>query len=217
MLNQNMPVVMIGAGGHARVLLSTIQELKLSIIGVCDLKFNNIEEKSWFNVPILKNDTMVQQYDKDKVMLVNGIGKLPNDFRRREIFHHFKNLGYHFATLVHPTAWIDSSVILGEGVQVMAGVVIQAQAYIGDNVIINTRASVDHDCKINHHAFLGPGCVLCGDVKIHDNAFVGAGAVIAPGIQIGESSVIGAGAPIVRDIPAAQKILPTKNRTGQIS
>ena len=207
---------MIGAGGHAKVLLSIIQQLKLSILGVCDLRFRQSQEKSWCNVPILGDDEVITDYGTQEIMLINGIGKHINDFSRRDIFNRYKDLGYEFGTLIHPTAWVDPSAYLGEGVQVMAGAVIQVDAYIEKNVIVNTRACVDHDCQIGAHAFLAPGCVLCGNVKVENDVFIGAGAAIAPNMNIGNSAVIGAGTSVVRDVIGAQQILPAKIQTFEI-
>jgi acetyltransferase-like isoleucine patch superfamily enzyme len=70
--------------------------------------------------------------------------------------------------------------------------------------VVNSAASVDHDCWIGAHAFIAPGAVLCGGVHVGAGALIGAGAVIVPGVSIGEDAVIGAGAIIRRDVGSRQ-------------
>ena len=83
----------------------------------------------------------------------------------------------------------------------MAGAQIAAGATIAENVVVNNCASVDHDCLVGAHAFIGPGAVLCGEVRIGAHSFVGAGAIVLPGTLIGEESLIAAGAVVTRDVP----------------
>jgi UDP-perosamine 4-acetyltransferase len=84
----------------------------------------------------------------------------------------------------------------------MAGAVINAHAKIGELGIINTRASIDHDCEIGDGVHIAPGVTMAGNVTVGDGSLIGVGASIVPGIIIGSDSIIGAGAVVVRDVPS---------------
>ncbi|WP_019217566.1 LbetaH domain-containing protein [Legionella tunisiensis] len=99
----------------------------------------------------------------------------------------------------------------------MAGAVIQADARIGNNVIINTRTAIDHDCVIEDHVHIAPGAVLCGNVYVGKRAFVASGATLIPGVKVGNDAVVGAGASIVRDVPPRQLVLPAFIRRTEFS
>ena len=104
--------------------------------------------------------------------------------------------------MVHPAAWVDLSVELGPGAVVFAGAVIQPRTVVGAHAIVNTAASIDHDCRIGRFAHLAPGVHLAGTVTVGDGAFLGIGTVAIPGVTIGEWTQVGAGAAVVRDLPA---------------
>jgi sugar O-acyltransferase (sialic acid O-acetyltransferase NeuD family) len=106
------------------------------------------------------------------------------------------------AVVVHPSAIIDQSVVLGAGTVVFAGTVIQPGARVGTHVIVNTGASIDHDCAIGDTVHIAPGARLAGNVTLGDGVFVGIGAVITPGRTVGAWTRIGAGAAVVRDLAA---------------
>lgn len=95
-----------------------------------------------------------------------------------------------FATLVHPTAWVSPTARIGEGTVIMAGAVVQARAVIGRHCIVNTGASVDHDCILLDYVHIAPGAHLCGTVTVGEGALVGVGVGIAPGTFIPAWSVV---------------------------
>jgi UDP-perosamine 4-acetyltransferase len=95
---------------------------------------------------------------------------------------------------------------LGEGVQIMAGTVVQPGSKIGDNTILNTRSSVDHDCEIGAHVHIAPGVTLSGGVRVHDDAHIGAGAVLIQGVEVGASSLVAAGSVVIHAVPANTRV-----------
>ena len=204
------PLILFGAGGHAKVLLSLIQAAGLNVLGICAPELVHQGIDSWRGCPVLSlTDDNLKAYSQDQVALVNGVG---HQVRRQQLFEQFNAQGYHFPVLIHPHAYVDPSAILNEGVQVMAGAVIQADACIGNNVIINSRASVDHDCVIGDHVHIAPGAVLCGGVHVCQGAFIGSGATVTHGIKVSEKATAGAGVSVVRDIPSGCILLPASIR-----
>lgn len=205
------PLIILGAGGHARVLLSLIQAAGLNVLGVCAPELVEQGIDSWRGVPVLNlTDDNLAAFPPEDVALVNGVG---NQAGRQALFEKFKAQGYYFPVLTHPHTCIDPTVKLGEGTQVMAGAVIQVDTCIGNNVIINTQASVDHDCIIEDHVHIAPGAVLCGHVHVKKGAFIASGASVVIGIQIGAYAIAGAGVSIVRDVEAGCIMLPASVRT----
>jgi sugar O-acyltransferase (sialic acid O-acetyltransferase NeuD family) len=195
-------LVLLGAGGHAKVVLALARAAGRAVDGVCDPALARAGTLRWREVPVLGDDDALETLDPTAVELVNGIGQIVGSDARRRVFERCKHLRFRFASLVHPSAIVDASSILDEGVQVMAGAVIQPDCRIGANTIVNTRAGVDHDCKVGAHVHVAPAATLCGGVCIEEGAFIGSGATVIPGLTVGAGAIVGAGTVLVRDLPA---------------
>lgn len=202
----NLPIIVIGAGGHAKVLIDILHRAERKIIGCTDTNYG-LTGIRVMGEEILGDDEIILKYKPSEVHLVNGLGSIGKTNRRQRIFEKYEKLGYVFATLVHETAIISEEVGLAQGAQVMAGAVLQSGVHVMKNALINTSATVDHDCHISAHAHIAPRAVLSGAVSIGLSAFVGAGAVVIQGITIGHNAVIGAGAVILKDVPPEHKMV----------
>jgi UDP-perosamine 4-acetyltransferase len=207
-----LPIIVIGGGGHARVVIDTLLMLDCDILGVCDPALPP-GRPGPFGLAVLGGDDAVAAHAPDEVRLVNGVGAPGAAERRRAVFESFGRRGYGFVTVVHPSAVIGREVALGAGAQVMAGAVVQTGARIGCNAILNTGCRIDHDCLIGDHAHIAPGAVLSGVVTVEDGVFIGAGASVIPGMRIGRGAMIGAGTVVVRDVPAGARIVTPASRT----
>ncbi|MBM3567058.1 MAG: sugar acetyltransferase, partial [Alphaproteobacteria bacterium] len=137
----------------------------------------------------------------DKILLVNGLGSTETTAARRALYETFVKRGYRFAAVIDPLALITGPVEIGDGGQILAGAVLQPGAVIGANVIINTRASIDHDCIVGAHAHIAPGATLSGGVWVGDGAHIGTGASVIQNIRVGVNGIVGAGAAIIADVP----------------
>ena len=198
----SLPHILLAGGGHARVVLEVLRAQGKSVLGVTER-----DPAGFAGLPGLEclgDDQAILSRPPDSVLLVNGVGSTRS---RRKLFEDFKARGYRFATLVHPSAVVSDSATLGEGAQVMAGAVVQAGAMVGDNAIVNTRACVDHDCRIGAHVHLAPGTVLSGNVTIGDGAHLGTASVVIQGIHIGEDALVAAGAVVLRDVRGAATVM----------
>lgn len=189
------PVILLGAGGHARVLIDMLRINSFDLLGIIAP-----EPIAIGSAPYLGDDRKVLSYSPDSVQLVNGLGSAGSTQRRKEVFEFFIGYGYNFATLIHPSAVIASDVRLGSGAQIMAGSVIQTCTTIGANTIVNTRSSVDHDCIIGNHVHISPGVTLCGNVTIYSEVHIGAGSTIIQGRTVQQKSVVGAGSVVLSNI-----------------
>lgn len=204
------PVIIIGGGGHSKVIIDTLKRLNREILGVTVKNKNDADPL--LGVPKLGDDSVVGEYGYDSINLVNGIGSIPGISIRKTLFDDFKAKGYRFATIIHPHAFIANDVLIAEGAQIMAGAVIQPAVIIGENTIINTRASVDHDCRIGRHCHVAPGVTLSGNVSIDDEVHLGTAASVVQGVSVGKGAVISAGAVIYQNVQSGSRVYGQKSR-----
>lgn len=209
----SLPVIVIGAGGHARVLIDALQLNSVEILGIVDRDPALIGE-TILGHKVIGSDEEIFKQSKGRMSLVNGIGSVAVSKKRCELFEKFISKGYRFAKVIHPSAILAADILLGEGSQVMAGAVVQSGTRIGCNTIVNTRVSVDHDCVIGNHVHLAPGVTLSGGVTIDDGGHVGTGATIIQGIHIEKESLVGAASLVLKNVSARSKVLgvPAKQR-----
>ena len=204
--SMTLPVLILGAGGHARVLIDALLASSALIAGIVDPD-PMLAGATVLGVPVLGGDEIVCNYSPDEILLVNGLGSIRLPQRRQEVFERFSATGYSFAPVVHPSAVIAADVELAEGVQIMAGAVVQTGCHIGANAIVNTRASVDHDCVIGDHSHIAPGVTLSGGVTVGRSSHIGTGTTIIQGIGIGDSSLVGAGSLVLKDVPSGVTVV----------
>ena len=192
-------VYLLGGGGHGRVVLDALLSSGVAVAGILDPDLKAGDHV--FGVPVMGGDEFLDQFSLTEVLLVNGLGANPYVYNRMKLFEELRARGFSFDAVRHPSAVIGRECNFGISSQIMAGVVLQSRVRVGDNAVINTHASVDHDCVIGTHTFVSPGVVLSGDVLVGESTFIGAGAVVLPGIEIGINVVIGAGAVVIKSVP----------------
>lgn len=200
------PVIIIGAGGHAKVLADCLIKAGNRVLGFLD-NDKNKHDMRILNLPVIGDDEIVNEYSSQSVRLVNGIGSVCAPKLRQEVYQFFSDKGYNFLNIIHPTAILGQAISLGTGVQVMAGSIIQPGTKIQCNTIINTGAIVDHDCEVGAHVHISPGTTLSGNVKIGHRTHIGAGSTIIQGITIGSDCLVGAGAVVVKDVPEGATVI----------
>lgn len=198
-MNPQKSVIVLGAGGHARVLIDCLRLNHTLIHGITAPEFKAGD--FFCEIPILGGDDYLKGVDPAQVVLVNGVGTVKLSDKRKNLYDQCKQMGFSFLTVIHPGSHVAKDALLEEGVQVMAGAVIQPGTHVGINTIINTQSSVDHDCRIGAHVHIAPGAVLCGDVSVGDMSFVGTRASIIQGIVVGKSAMVVAGAVVTRPVP----------------
>jgi len=198
-MEKNLPIIVIGAGGHAKVVIDTLLSLSKEIIGMTDpsAELNN---RYIFNVPVIGTEDVICKYATDEIQLVIGFGSVRSTSPRKKTYLYYKKLGYSFADVIHPSVIIASEVQLGEGIQLMAGSIIQPCCKIGNNTIINTGATIDHDCYIGDHVHIAPGVTLSGSVIIGEGTHIGTGTKVIEKINIGRDCLIAAGSLVITNI-----------------
>jgi sugar O-acyltransferase (sialic acid O-acetyltransferase NeuD family) len=198
------PLIVIGGSGHAKVLISTLRLLARPVLGFTELDETLPE---LLGVRNLGGDPDPGCYSPREVRLVNGVGSTGSPARRQAVYQRLRSMGYSFETVIHPSAVIAPDVQIGEGVQIMAGVIVQTGARLGEDVILNTGSRIDHDCRIGAHAHVAPGAILAGNVQICSGVHVGAGSTIIQGRTIGAGAIVGAGAVVIRDVAEGTTVL----------
>ena len=208
----SLRLIMLGAGGHASVLHALAIASGHQIVGVCDPELAVNGTIAWRGVPVLGDDTALTTVNRSEFGLVNGVGQLVGSRARQIVYERMRRFGFDFPVLIHPAAWVADGVEMGCGVQVMAGVVIQPGSSLGENCIVNTNASVDHDCVIGEHVHIAPGVTLCGGVSVGSSAFIGAGSTVIQNVSVGKEAVVGAGAVVIKDLENGSKLIGTSTR-----
>ncbi len=200
-------IIILGGGGHARVLISLIRaDARYEISGILDpgLKRETMVD----HIPVLGGDNLLSRQIKEGIALACiGVGSVGGSSRRTCLYKTAKEIGFSVPCLIHPRAIVkENEVNISEGVQVMVGAIIQAGSLVRENTIINTGAIIEHDCVIGKHVHICPGAVISGGVIIGESTFIGAGATIIQGIKIGNNSVVAAGAVVVNDVGDGLKV-----------
>jgi UDP-perosamine 4-acetyltransferase len=194
--------IILGGGGHARVLIDCIQVGGAAkIYGILDP-----DKSRWgqvmLDVPILGDDDLITEMVAHGVhYFVVGLGSAGNTLPRRRLFELGLANGLEPLTVVHPSSIHSARAAIGPGAQLLPGSIINAGAVISKNVIINSSAVVEHDCVIEDHVHIASGAKLASTVNVREGAHIGVGAVIRQGITVGEGAVVGAGAVVVKDVP----------------
>ena len=195
-------VVLVGGGGHAKVVLDTVRlQGAFEVVGLVDAQLPS--GKIVEGVPVLGGDEILQSIFRQGVKLAFvAVGSAQGSSARELIFKKIDEIGFGFPNFVHPSSQVASSVSLGSGILVAAGSVLQSGVQIEDHAIINTYSSIDHDCRLGRFVHIAPGAVLSGGVQVGEGAHIGTGSVVIENISIGERTLIGAGSVVVKNIPS---------------
>ena len=191
----NKKVIIIGAGGHAKVIADIVIKNNDILLGFLD---DNIETGTYIieNYKVIGTIPNCVKYSEETEFII-GIG---NNYTRKKIADMY-DLKYY--TAIHPNAIISIDVKIYEGTTIMAGTCINAGAIIGKHCIINTGAIIEHDNNIKDYVHISPNAALAGTVKIGQLTQIGIGATVKNNINICSNCVIGAGAVVVQNIEEA--------------
>lgn len=198
-----------GAKGHGLVVKDVLEEYNCHLLAVFDnnkdlnspfkgvpLFFGKEGFESWY--PSLNNSSPV-----GFVVAIGGArGKA-----RCQIADYLSSFNLKSVSFIHPWTSVCSDVVIGEGVQIMAGACISTRVQIGDQSIINHMTNVDHECVLGKGVHIAPGATLAGCITIKDHVLIGAGATVLPNITIEEDAIIGAGAVVTKNVKAGSVVV----------
>jgi sugar O-acyltransferase (sialic acid O-acetyltransferase NeuD family) len=183
----------IGAGGHAKVVIATLKAANHKITGILDDSTTVWGKKIW-DIPIQGACSMLEDYDNIQAIIAIG-----NNRVRQTIARHYPHVTW--LTVIHPSAQVHASVEIGTGTVIFANAVIQPDSIIGNHVIVNTAATADHDCVLEDYVQIAPGVHLSGACHLQQGAFMGTGSSSLPQTIVGAWSTVGAGAVVIDNIP----------------
>ncbi len=201
-------VLLWGGTGQAKVVRPILQGQGARVVAVID---DTPDLPSPFpDVPIFRGKAGLRAFLDEQpaagLGFVVAIGN-PHGRIRLRLHDFLVEQGLTPVTVVHPTAWIEDNAEIGAGCQFMAGSLVLAEAKVGRQCIINTKASVDHEDVLEDGVEIGPGATLCGLVRCATNAWVCTGATVLPRIRIGADAVVGGGALVRQDVPAGVTVV----------
>ncbi|MDP9440164.1 MAG: acetyltransferase [Actinomycetota bacterium] len=184
-----MRIVVVGAGGHAKVVVEACLAAGWVVSGTVDAD----PSRTVFGLPHLGPPEGLRPEPGVRAVIAVGSNAARRELGRR------LNGRFEWATVVHPAATVSPRARIKEGAVVFAGAVVQADTVVGRHVILNTGCRVDHDNDLGDFCHVGPGAVLAGTVVLGEGAFVGAGAVVTPNRSLAGWCTVGAGGVVVRD------------------
>lgn len=194
----NNKIVIIGGGGHCKVIINTIKKLNcFEILGYTD----NTDKGFLLGVKYLGKDSILSDIIKKNknCSAVIGIGGVEISKKRKEIYKMLKDMGFELPVIISKDAIISEEVSIEEGTVILEDAIINVGSKIGKCVIVNNGAIVERDCIINDFAHLTPMTRISSCVNIGNNAFIGSGAIISRNRKVLDNCFIGAGAVLIND------------------
>ncbi len=192
-------LVIFGSGGHARETAQLVRDINAvsptwSLVGMLDDDARKHGTRVG-DLTVLGGADWWQTHAGVSVVIAVG-----NTVAKRKIATRLT--GAHFATLIHPRAWVGERVHIGDGSTICANVTASCDIVIGAHVIVNVAANIAHDARLADFVTVAPGAKLSGAVEVGEGADLGTGCAVIQGVKIGAWSIVGAGAVVVRDLPA---------------
>ena len=196
-------IIILGLGGHSKVVEDSLIDSNLGKdIAYLDDDNEKIEEneKSKLGKNLLGKLNLIYNH-KIKEQYTFGFVAIANPEIRMEWIKRLIDNGFKVPVIIHPTAWVSRSAILGDGSLVLSQATVQAEVICGKGTIINNCASIDHDSILKDGVHISPGANIAGNVEIGKESWIGIGASVIQGIKIGANTKIGANAAVINDIP----------------
>jgi UDP-perosamine 4-acetyltransferase len=194
-------VVIVGAGGHARVLADAFASQGTKVLGFLDPSIPAGTDVGGHSV--LGDDSWLADHPSSPVCV--GVGATKDVALRERIIELLA--GHRVVGCIHASAVIGTATKIHGSAQVLAGCIINHSAVINANVVVYTGSIVEHDCVVGEHSYLSPRVTLCGGVTIGERVFIGAGAVLLPGVVIGDGATIAAGAIVTENVDVGVTVM----------
>ena len=196
-------IVGLGAGGHGRVIADIISRTGLHTLHAWLDPNTQLHGSTLFNAKVMGDDSFLATlHASDVSSAFIGVGSTGDATLRRNIVSQALENGFSFPVIIDLTALLSEHSQVADGTCIFPHAIINPGSNIGPYSIINTRATIEHDCQIGEFCHLAPGSIIGGDCTIGNGSHVGIGAVVKEGITIGENAIIGAGAVVVSDVPS---------------
>ena len=192
-------IIVIGDGGHARMIIDFLEETdQFNIIGVTS---KNPDRKKFYNYLVIGDDSVLKYYYKKGEIrnVAIGIGGFRDNSLRKEVFEKVKKIGFSVQSIIHKSAVVSRYAQIGEGCIIMPNVTINNDVTIGNNCIIANGVVISHESVIGNHVLLSAGVIVGGNAIIGSGSLLALGSKVISGVKIGKNVLIGAGAVVVKD------------------
>ncbi len=196
-------LVVFGGGGHAKVVVDAAEKSR----HFSDIQVADDDPATWgkrlLGCTVIGGREALLAFAGERPQVIVAIG---SNSVRAEVAQWLLDHGFDLATVIHPSVQMGRGVRIGAGSFLAAGVVVNCDAEVGRHAILNTAASVDHDCRLGDAVHIAPGCRLCGHVRVGTQSLLGAGVVVIPSVRIGDSVLVGAGSTVLDDLPDGARV-----------
>ena len=206
------PVIVFGAGGHALSVLDILQtERRYHVTYIADK--NPVKDANFWGIPVIEENEVQLSLVKKAIVAIG------DNHIRKSVSEKLTEAGFQLVNAVSPYSYVSEKAKLGNGIVIMPFAVIGPGTSVADGVIVNTKASIDHDCRIEKYSHIAPGSTICGFVDIGEKTFFCAGATVKDSVQIGNNCVVGAGAVVVKNVPDNCNVMgvPAKSRKEDVN
>jgi sugar O-acyltransferase (sialic acid O-acetyltransferase NeuD family) len=204
-------LVVIGGGGHAKVLISVLKKLPWNVVGYTDVE----DRGAILGVPCVGDDAMLPDILSThwRCAALVGVGKVDASLLRMHLQERAESLGFTTPVIVSPDAIVNDEVVLGAGTAILDAAIVNSGTATGRGCIVNTNSTVEHDCHLGDNVHVASGATVCGGVTIGHNCLIGAGAIVVQGARICDGCLVGAGAVVTRDllVPGTYVGLPAEH------
>lgn len=200
---QNRKILLLGAGGHClSVIDSLISSYNYSDIGIIDkVEEGNQGKRMIMGVPVVgSDDDLLHLFESGYTDAFITVGSVGNPSLRKKLYQQIKEIGFQIPNIIDKTSVISEYATLAKGIYVGKNAVINANTMIGCCAIINTSATIEHECNIGEFVHIAPGSILCGNVTIGNHTHIGAGSIVKQGLHIGSDTMIGMGSVVISNI-----------------
>ena len=185
-------LIVIGAGGHSRSCIDTIeQEGKYKIGGL--VGFSQEVGSSQFGYEVLSDDSGLSELASQFEFALVALGQIHSPELRIRLYEQSITAGFIFPSIIAPSAYVSPHAKLGAGTIVMQGAILSAGVVVGENCIVNTRALLEHDSQVSDHCHISTGAIINGNTSIGKGSFIGSGSVVKEGVSVGAGSLVGMG------------------------
>lgn len=210
------PLVIVGAGGHGKVVLDIVRAAGLyEPVGFVDAD-PTLAGARVGGLPVFGPVNCLEKLRRQQGVR-HAIGAIGDNRTRHRYAGLLRSEGFELVNAVHPAAFVSPTAVLGWNVVVAPHATVVTEAQVGDSAIINTAAVVDHECVVGTAAHVCPAAALAGRVRVGEFAFVGLGAKVIQCRSVGDHAVVGAGAVVIEDVPAFATVVGVPARVVKVA